>query len=374
MSPSIVTIDNTPDFDFAVDPAPTTKNGNFTINNFEQQRTLLLAPPSIAAQGTAALPGFDRITTDLQMLDRLSAGLVNLPAATYDLILLLTDSDGARHAEATGLLSREVFASLVPAMKPGALLKTQDNKFGAAEAREAVLAGLVEKNGGGFEKVEEEEVVVPLRFSKKKNTEQNGNGVAHSSAGPAVDKVTINVAGKPEDLDMIPPPVKPVAGVGFDFGDDLDDDDDDDLIDEDELMTEADMNRPIQMPPECKPQAGKKRRACKDCTCGLAERIEAQDKARRAKADQDLNTLKLKSEDLNELDFTVQGKTGSCGSCALGDAFRCSDCPYSMYPLGSQRYCEEKVCIAMLTYDILVGLPPFKPGEEVKILNNVAQF
>ncbi|KUI72874.1 Fe-S cluster assembly protein dre2 [Cytospora mali] len=350
MSPSIVTIDNTPDFDFAVDPAPTTKNGNFTANNFEQQRTLLLAPPSIAAQGTAALPDFDRTTTDLQMLDRLSAGLVNLPAATYDLVLLLTDSDGARHAEATGLLSREVFASLVPAMKPGALLKTQDNKFGAAEAREAVLAGLVEKNGGGFEKVEEEEVVVPLRFGKKKNTEQNGNGVAHSSAGPAVDKVTINVAGKPEDLDMIPPPVKPVAGVGFDFGDDLDDDDDDDdLIDEDELMTEADMNRPIQMPPECKPQAGKKRRACKDCTCGLAERIEAQDKARRAKADQDLNTLKLKSEDLNELDFTVQGKTGSCGSCALGDAFRCSDCPY-------------------------IGLPPFKPGEEVKILNNVAQF
>lgn len=108
-------------------------------------------------------------------------------------------------------------------------------------------------------------------------------------------------------------------------------------------------NPPLQTAPECKPEPGKKRRACKDCTCGLAERIEAQDKARRAKADKDLDTLKLKSEDLNELDFTVQGKTGSCGSCSLGDAFRCSDCPY-------------------------IGLPPFKPGEEVTILNNVAQF
>ncbi|KAK7722585.1 electron carrier [Diaporthe eres] len=357
MSPSIVTIDNTPDFDFASDfnPAPTKQAKNGITTTTTTQRTLLLAPPSIAAQGTSALPTFDRHTTDLQMLDRLYAGLVTLPAATYDLVLLLTDTDGARHAEATGLLSRGVFASLVDAMRSGASFRTQDGQFDPSESREAVLAGLVDKDGG-YEKVEEEEVVVPLRFGKKKTpaaaadqlkNNSNGNGDVHSSAGPAVNKVTIDVAGKPKTLDMVPPAVKPVAGVGFDFGDDFDDDDE--LIDEDELMTEEDLNRPVQMPPECKPQPGKKRRACKDCTCGLAERIEAQDKARRAKADQDLNTLKLKSEDLNELDFTVQGKTGSCGSCSLGDAFRCSDCPY-------------------------IGLPPFKPGEEVTILNNVAQF
>ncbi|KAL1865677.1 electron carrier [Diaporthe australafricana] len=352
MSPSFVTIDNTPDLDFAADfnPAPTKAKNGFAAATTTNDRTLLLAPPSIAAQGTSALPTFDRDTTDLQMLDRLHAGLVTLPAATYDLVLLLTDPNGARHAEASGLLSRDVFASLVAAMKPGALLKTQDGRFDPSESREAVLAGLVGKDGG-YEKVEEEEVVVPLQFGKKKTPvgqqQTNGDGDVHSSAGPAVDKVTIDVAGKSQTLDMVPPAVKPIAGVGFDFGDDFDDDDE--LIDEDELMTEEDLNRPVQMPPECKPEPGKKRRACKDCTCGLAERIEAQDKARRAKADQDLSTLKLKSEDLNELDFTVQGKTGSCGSCALGDAFRCSDCPY-------------------------IGLPPFKPGEEVTILNNVPQF
>lgn len=361
MAPSFVTIDTSDDFDFSPAPASSSSSSK-KQNGHTGCRTLLLAPPSIASHEEklrVAFSAYDRAVTDLQMLDRLSAGLVTLPPATYDLVLLLTDTDGARHTEALQLLSRDVFSYLVPAMKAGAKLQSQDGNLHASEAREAVLAGLVEGDGG-FQKPEyEEEVVVPLRFgAKKKNNgalngaaKTNGNG-AHSSAGPAVGSVTVPINGRPTTLDMAPPAVKPI-GVGFvdfsdDFGDDYDDDDDE-LIDEDTLMTDADLARPIQQPPECQPKPGQKRRACKDCTCGLAERLEAQDKARRDKADKDLSTLKLKSADLNELDFTVQGKTGSCGSCALGDAFRCADCPY-------------------------IGLPPFKPGEEVKILNNVAQF
>ncbi|KAK3685761.1 cytokine-induced anti-apoptosis inhibitor 1, Fe-S biogenesis-domain-containing protein [Podospora appendiculata] len=341
------------------------------------RRTLLLAPPSIAAHeeriNTLFTTSFPRATTDLQMLDRLAAGLVTLPHATYDLVLVLTDADGSRHAEAAALLAgREVWARLVPALKAGGKLCSEDGSLGTAtagpEAREAVLAGLVSGPDGFTKPDEAEEEAVPLRFGLKRKTAgaaastngsattQNGNG-ARSSAGPVVDSVTINVGGKPSTLGMVPQATAP-AGVGFvDFSDDLDldgdgdDDDDDALIDEETLLTEADLHRPIQQPPECAPQPGKKRRACKDCTCGLAARIEAEDKARRAKADQALNTIKLSASDLNEmeLDLTVPGKTGSCGSCALGDAFRCSDCPY-------------------------IGLPPFKPGEQVTILNNTAQF
>lgn len=253
MSPSIVTIDNTPDLDlggFSGNPVATTTTNAITP---AQGRTLLLAPPSVASDGAHSLPTYDRATTDLQMLDRLSAGLVTLPAETYALVLLLTDADGARHAEASGLLSRDVFAALVPAMRAGGKLKAQDGHFGDKEVREAVLAGLVQRQGE-FEKVEEEEVVIPLRFAKKKqnNTEakkeegHGSGGAVQSSAGPAVSSVTVDVAGKPTTLDMVPPAAKALpVGVGFDFGDDLDDDDD--LIDEDELMTEEDLNRPIQI-------------------------------------------------------------------------------------------------------------------------------
>lgn len=111
----------------------------------------------------------------------------------------------------------------------------------------------------------------------------------------------------------------------------------------------------------------KKKKACKDCTCGLKELEELEVSNQQNLQDQILGKLaqsatleaikieerlkqqqqqkvkvKFTEEDLSEIDFTVQGKTGGCGLCALGDAFRCDGCPY-------------------------LGLPPFKPGEVVKL-------
>ncbi|KAI0865495.1 cytokine-induced anti-apoptosis inhibitor 1, Fe-S biogenesis-domain-containing protein [Xylaria cubensis] len=299
------------------------------------QRTLLLAPPSIASHEAAlhdVYATFDRSTSDLTMLDRLSSGLVALPTTTYDLVVVLTGAAGAWRSEATQILTRRVYDAVAGSMKPGAVLRAQEGP--SLPEAEAILAGLVSKGDGTFVK-EEEEAPVLLRLGGKKKT----NGVAATNGHNSNGNGSVPLAKPQPALSLLP-------------DDDLDGfDDDDELIDEDTLLTEEDINMKLQPPAECIPKIGKRRRACKDCTCGLAARLEAEDKTRRAKADADLDVLKLGADDLDdlELDFTVKGKVGSCGSCSLGDAFRCADCPY-------------------------LGLPAFKPGEEVTILNNVAQL
>ncbi|KFY73996.1 hypothetical protein V499_05944 [Pseudogymnoascus sp. VKM F-103] len=346
MAPSFVTIDNTPDFDFTPQPQPTKKAVDSTT------RTLLIAPPSIASHeeklhGVLAI--HDRSVTDLQMLDRISAGLARLPLATYDLIIILTDVDGTR-IESGKLLSRDVYSSLVQSLKAGGKLQSQDGTFGqtttSGEYTEAILAGLVANSAGGMMKPDySASEAVPLRFGRNKKKD------AVSDAGPPATIVTL----KRKSVEITPSQAKP-NGVGFvdfsdDFGEEItgEDEDDDDLIDEDTLLTEEDLNGMIVIPPECVPRVGKRRRACKDCSCGLAEKISAEDEAKRTSADDKLKALKLDSSDLAEVDFTVQGTVGSCGSCSLGDAFRCDGCPY-------------------------IGMPAFKPGEEVRLLNNDVQL
>jgi len=101
----------------------------------------------------------------------------------------------------------------------------------------------------------------------------------------------------------------------------LDVDDDDEIIDADELLDEEDKKIPSSESLRVCSTTGK-RKACKDCSCGLAEELEAEVKG-------------------NSIDPNPTQKS-SCGSCYLGDAFRCSTCPY-------------------------LGLPAFKPGEKIQL-------
>jgi len=102
-------------------------------------------------------------------------------------------------------------------------------------------------------------------------------------------------------------------------------DEDSELIDEDSLLSEEGLKKP-QLPVvgDCEVRASRK--ACKNCTCG------------RAEAEAKVEKLELTAEQINN-------PQSACGSCGLGDAFRCGTCPYR-------------------------GLPPFKPGEKVSLSGN----
>lgn len=125
-----------------------------------------------------------------------------------------------------------------------------------------------------------------------------------------------------------------------------DDSDDDELIDEDELIGTSLNTSSIICLREPNSTGKKRRKACKDCTCGLAEReafgfgesneeTESQPVAEKPR-------VQFSAKELTEIDFTIEGKTGGCGSCSLGDAFRCSGCPF-------------------------LGLPAFQPGQAISL-------
>ena len=104
----------------------------------------------------------------------------------------------------------------------------------------------------------------------------------------------------------------------------------DDIIDENELLNDGIVITKRGDANGCGdngPGVPGKKRACANCTCGLAEE-EANDAA-------SANKEKTIDEKI--------AKASSCGGCAKGDAFRCAGCPF-------------------------LGKPAFEPGQEKMIL------
>ncbi|MCJ1327943.1 electron carrier [Thelotrema lepadinum] len=146
-------------------PPPTDLPAVPTVSNATpiNARTLLLAPPSVAAHEDwlqEALGPLDRSMTDLQMLDRIS--VISMLPNTYDLIMIMTSVDGVRRNEALQFLDRKACTKLVRSMKIGARLETQDRPLKASDIPEAVLSGLT-LEAGSFMKQELMEKAIPLR-------------------------------------------------------------------------------------------------------------------------------------------------------------------------------------------------------------------
>ena len=101
----------------------------------------------------------------------------------------------------------------------------------------------------------------------------------------------------------------------------------DDTIDPDMLIDSDDLKKPDAASLLVCATTGKKK-ACKDCSCGL-------DKI-------------LAGETGDDQAPPAEQSKSSCGSCYLGDAFRCAACPY-------------------------LGMPAFKPGEKVTLNASMLQ-
>ncbi|XP_066934876.1 anamorsin homolog [Clytia hemisphaerica] len=95
------------------------------------------------------------------------------------------------------------------------------------------------------------------------------------------------------------------------------------IIDSDALLDENDLKKPdlSGIITDCGTSKSGKRKACKGCSCGLKEELSGE---------------------------AAPAVKSACGSCYLGDAFRCASCPY-------------------------LGMPPFKSGEQITLSDRQLQ-
>jgi hypothetical protein len=107
-----------------------------------------------------------------------------------------------------------------------------------------------------------------------------------------------------------------------------------DKIDPESLLTEADKARPQ---PVCEPfntNVPRRKKACKGCTCGLAELEEEERKNGNvvlldgSQSGETMVVTQSEKERLLNAAKSAPKATSSCGNCFLGDAFRCASCPY----------------------------------------------
>lgn len=78
----------------------------------------------------------------------------------------------------------------------------------------------------------------------------------------------------------------------------------------------------------------RRKKACKGCSCGLAEIEAEEEKSAKvvlvdgAESGSAVEVARGEKDRLIKAAAAAPKATSSCGSCYLGDAFRCSSCPY----------------------------------------------
>ena len=136
----------------------------------------------------------------------------------------------------------------------------------------------------------------------------------------ATVKLSLRKRGNNNNNNVQAKPVVPEAAHAWAISANVDDDDGE-LVDEDMLLDgDVDGVPGVLEADACRTR----KKACKNCSCG------------RAEEEAGLTRVKINLNDPGSM------PKSSCGSCYLGDAFRCPTCPY-------------------------MGMPAFQPGEKIQL-------
>jgi len=258
---------------------------------------------SVVTQVQQAVGGSKKVC--VENLERL--GLANYPSSCFDRIYsgcvgLATVTHGV-----------DLLASLTKILKPGGQLTyiqclstTEDP---ASLTSSVILSGL---STSSTPQALESYPTLEATLSKLNMSEAKLYLVKATKPNHEVGASRLLSFAKPKQT----VPEKPAASVWT-----LEDIDDDtvELMDDNTLLAEEDLVKPDPSSLRVCGTTGK-RKACKDCSCGLKEELDS-------------------GKEIKKKDFT-----SSCGSCYLGDAFRCGSCPY-------------------------LGMPAFNPGDKITLSN-----
>lgn len=107
----------------------------------------------------------------------------------------------------------------------------------------------------------------------------------------------------------------------------------------------------------------KTRKACKNCSCGLKELLLDEEEQDDLVAAGFKDNVKKGTNKDGSRKMKSGVVTSSCGSCYLGDAFRCGSCPY----LGKSHLALAKLLYLLNVWEKLLGMPAFEPGQKVTI-------